>query len=1494
MEDDDDLNVVFCNCRRRTFGVNGTVSTIHDDNCPFQRMPYHDAVSHWFLQQAVSNAARRRSSNLDDDVLNDEYPFQIPSSQLRDAIHEYRHRPAFLAVGYGRSLLTFSDGGTRIKKTLRGGVQFRISKINIIDSANSRISPATKLTDVMGSFGVVFLNIIKELKKVAKSGDKVQFVVYTEKTPAFDGDSGMSSPVTTPLIDISTLTETAIVPFLISNFHSYDHITIGDQIVVESVLIRSAANMTQSEINQLSTTAGNDEWFQQLDKLKKVKGLIRIRNDDNMCLARALVVAYFHEKMEQTKNSSEHRHFVDLFNSVRLANDGHHHHRQGEYAFSLCEFAKVTPFQMTTDNDILKFADYLKAQIKVVSSSNFQIVCSFGEHSRPLKLYLLQRTIRQNFDIMSPDCVTNQLLHYDAIVDIKTLKGFRHYCKFCDVGFSQIQSHKCRDISSWCNACFRRECQNVQMAALCCNVCGVKTRGSECMEKHHEIDICAIFICTKCHKRVPKKRKSNGSFEAYNDVKARHECEIKCHLCGRLKEKVHKCFMLRKPFHPKCSKFVFLDFETDQSSGEHIPICCYMNWVSFKTDDETGIETMSGDGEKFFGVHYLTGDQVGQFLFSKRFQGYTVLAHNMKGFDGCFLLRYLLKHNFKVSVIANGLKLTSIHVASLNMRLIDSLNFFQMPLAGLVEAMGLENDVQSKGYFPHFFTHPENITYKGELPHMSYYGCFDMKSSQHKKFLEWYVNAVRNEQFNFIRDIEKYCRQDVIILREGCLKFRKLLIECVNEIPPQTDVLCDEETVDRERVRKRMMQLFDPDYDDLFEGEIDESKSDKFDTEGSCDPFAHPTAPNMCGKIFQARFLKKNSIAQILPAGYSNFRHSQSGLEYLEFLKRTRYPDLQHAQNTQDGREVVLLQKYRVDGFVPSQKLVVEFNGCFWHGCSKCISNLQTIQPVRGLTYETLLNDTHERQRELEDAGYVVETMWECDWEKLKKECSNVQDIIKDIHIKSRLSPRDAFKGGRTETARMAWNIETCKYGVGVGYVDFTSLYPWTNLHCKYPVGHPIIITSDFGPLDSYFGLVQCSVLPPQKLEHGVLPVREQGRLMFPLCRRCVQTLQIDPCKHLENDRLLHGIWVSEELKQAVKYGYQIKQIYCVHHFERTSKELFSGYIQTFFKLKLAASKRPADETPEQLNQFISELKERDGIDILPSDFHDNPGLRNIAKLCCNSFWGRLGMRDSFTKTVFVFSMEHLYSLMEDPHSEITSIRYISDVCIAVLLRNKSIDTLSYTNNTNIYAAVFTTAYARIRLYDFMYLVKDRLLYVDTDSLMFILSPFPSENLPMGHHLGELTNELDPGEVIVRFVSGGPKVYAFITNKGRCVVKIKGFRLTQRNLAAFSFDNLEKVILTFIADNLDSSIGRVRNPEHSERRHEQLRKEMFEMFHGQSKHESGAAATSNAISVYNVNSILRTKSFNLMRNVEQKMYTYSFNKRIVRSDFSAVPYGFVD
>ena len=46
----------------------------------------------------------------------------------------------------------------------------------------------------------------------------------------------------------------------------------------------------------------------------------------------------------------------------------------------------------------------------------------------------------------------------------------------------------------------------------------------------------------------------------------------------------------------------------------------------------------------------------------------------------------------------------------------------------------------------------------------------------------------------------------------------------------------------------------------------------------------------------------------------------------------------------------------------------------------------------------------------------------------------------------------------------------------------------------------------------------------------------------------------------------------------------------------------------------------------------------------------------------------------------------------------------------------------------------------------------------------------------MGNYLGDLTDELD-GDYITTFISGGPKNYAYVTNKGKSQTKIRGITL---------------------------------------------------------------------------------------------------------------------
>ncbi|GFS50732.1 uncharacterized protein TNCV_111211 [Trichonephila clavipes] len=73
----------------------------------------------------------------------------------------------------------------------------------------------------------------------------------------------------------------------------------------------------------------------------------------------------------------------------------------------------------------------------------------------------------------------------------------------------------------------------------------------------------------------------------------------------------------------------------------------------------------------------------------------------------------------------------------------------------------------------------------------------------------------------------------------------------------------------------------------------------------------------------------------------------------------------------------------------------------------------------------------------------------------------------------------------------------------------------------------------------NYFGLAKCKVFPPKKLFHPVLPFQCNGKLMFPLCRTCAETLNQKTCSHTEEERSITGTWVTEEVKKAREKGYK-------------------------------------------------------------------------------------------------------------------------------------------------------------------------------------------------------------------------------------------------------------------------------------------------------------------------------------------------------------------
>ena len=135
--------------------------------------------------------------------------------------------------------------------------------------------------------------------------------------------------------------------------------------------------------------------------------------------------------------------------------------------------------------------------------------------------------------------------------------------------------------------------------------------------------------------------------------------------------------------------------------------------------------------------------------------------------------------------------------------------------------------------------------------------------------------------------------------------------------------------------------------------------------------------------------------------------------------------------------------------------------------------------------------------------------------------------------------------------------------------------------------------------------------------------------------------------------------------------------------------------------------------------------------------------------------------------------------------------------------------------------ACFTTCWARLRLYEALELLGERVLYYDTDSVIYLEEPGQPSPV-LGDYLGEFTTELDDDDYIVEFVSGGPKNYGYKTKKGHVEWKVRGFRLNSEGKTQLNYDVLRQNVLDEIQKPLqkprqtqvNKSNQIVRDPQH--------------------------------------------------------------------------------
>ena len=146
-------------------------------------------------------------------------------------------------------------------------------------------------------------------------------------------------------------------------------------------------------------------------------------------------------------------------------------------------------------------------------------------------------------------------------------------------------------------------------------------------------------------------------------------------------------------------------------------------------------------------------------------------------------------------------------------------------------------------------------------------------------------------------------------------------------------------------------------------------------------------------------------------------------------------------------------------------------------------------------------------------------------------------------------------------------------------------------------------------------------------------------------------------------------------------------------------------------------------------------------------------------------FIGKFAQRSNLAKIEMIHEPRDFYDLLYSSAVEVCDARLVNDETVEVHYRNTE-EFAEPNNKVNVVIAAFTTAYARLKLYDLLDLLQERVLYYDTDSVIYVHQPGKPDP-PLGNYLGDLTDELDAGDYITSFVSGGPKNYAYRTREGR-------------------------------------------------------------------------------------------------------------------------------
>ena len=290
-----------------------------------------------------------------------------------------------------------------------------------------------------------------------------------------------------------------------------------------------------------------------------------------------------------------------------------------------------------------------------------------------------------------------------------------------------------------------------------------------------------------------------------------------------------------------------------------------------------------------------------------------------------------------------------------------------------------------------------------------------------KDYLIWYNNR---DVVPFLEALEKqfmfYCQLGVDMFKDG-ISVPGLTLKYLFKTTNANFTLYDSKNSDlHELVRDNMVGGPSIIFHRYHEAGLTQLRSDIYKEDAE-------TCESIVG--YDANALYLWCLMQDMPVGTyvrrreeDHFKPHQAevwgkmAMEWMEWEASQKGIAIRHKYNSKEKR--IGQRQLPVDGWCAETNTVYQFHGCFWHG-HECMAEKGIMKNEKnGKTMEQLRSDTQKNSKYIQQCGYHLKEIWECEWKEMKKTDSLLRQFLrkfcKALDFKKTMSQKSILEAVNT------------------------------------------------------------------------------------------------------------------------------------------------------------------------------------------------------------------------------------------------------------------------------------------------------------------------------------------------------------------------------------------------------------------------------------------------------------------------------------------------